>query len=424
MCIFGQTQIPKQTLNFEFFIARRIIASKEQKNNVSSPIIRIAVLAIAIGVIVMLFSVATGVGLQKKIKEKVSAFNGDIQISYYDANNSKITVSPIVKDQEFYPNFEGVPNVKKVQVYATKAGIIRTPEEFEGIILKGVDAEYDWSFFQEYILKGTIPELGDQVSNLVLVSNKTARRLGLDIGDSFHMFFVKDDPNRAPNSRKFEVAGIFDSGFEEFDETFLIGDIRHIQRMNKWDQDQVGGFELFVHDFDRLQETGYEVYHAIDPSLNAFTTAEKFPAIFEWLGLFDTNIAVIIGIMILIAGINMITALLVLILERTQMIGVLKALGNSNWSIRKIFLYNAAFLIGKGLFYGNLIGLGLLLIQKHFGLITLNPETYYVNEAPVHIGLGYILLINLGTLFLCLLMLILPSIIVTKISPVKAIKFD
>ncbi len=394
------------------------------KNNVSSPIIRISILAIAIGVIVMLFSVATGVGLQKKIKEKVSAFNGDIQISHYDANNSKITLTPVDKNQDFYPDFPGIPNVKKVQVYATKAGIIRTAEEFEGIILKGVDADFDWSFFQEYLQQGRVPEFGEKTSNQVLVSNKTAKRLRLQVGDGFHMFFVKDDPNKAPNSRKFEVAGIFDSGFEEFDQTFLLGDIRHIQRMNKWEPDQVGGFELFVHDFDLLQETGYEVYNSIDPTLNAFTTAEKFPAIFEWLGLFDTNIVVIIGIMILIAGINMITALLVLILERTQMIGVLKALGNSNWSIRKIFLYNAAFLIGKGLFYGNLIGIGLLMTQKFFGVITLNPETYYVNQAPVHLGLGQVLLINAGTLLLCLLMLLLPSVIVTKISPVKAIKFD
>ena len=200
--------------------------------------------------------------------------------------------------------------------------------------------------------------------------------------------------------------------------------MRHIQRINKWEDDQVGGFELFVHDFDRLKETGFEVYENIDPTLNAYTTEEKFPAIFEWLGLFDTNIVVIIGIMILIAGINMITALLVLILERTQMIGILKALGNDNWSIRKIFLYNAAFLIGKGLLWGNLIGIGLLLIQKYLGLITLNPETYYVNQAPVHLSIPVLIWINLGTLLLCLLMLIIPSFIVSKISPVKAIKFD
>ena len=411
-------------MNYELFIAKRIIASKEHKNSVSSPIIKISVLAIAIGIIVMLFSVATGVGLQKKIKEKISGFNGDIQISTYDTNNSKITVSPVDKNQEFYPDFPAIPNVKKVQVYATKAGIIRTPDEFEGVILKGVDTAYDWSFFNEYIVSGKKPEIDDKVSNEVLISAKTAGRLRLKTGDSFHMFFVKDDPNKAPNSRKFTVSGIFNSGFEEFDETFIIGDIKHIQRINKWEADQVGGFEIFIHDFDKLNETGFEIYNSIDPSLNAFTTAEKFPAIFEWLSLFDTNIIVIIAIMILIAGINMITALLVLILERTQMIGVLKALGNHNWSIRKIFLYNAAYLIGKGMLWGNAIGIGLLLIQKYFGLITLDPETYYVNQAPVHLSAFSLLWINLGTLILCLLMLIIPSFIVSKISPVKAIKFD
>ncbi len=411
-------------MNYELFIAKRIIASKEHKNSVSSPIIKISILAIAIGIIVMLFSVATGVGLQKKIKEKISGFNGDIQISNYDSNNSRVTVSPILKDQDFYPDFTSVPNVKKVQVYATKAGIIRTPNEFEGIVLKGVDNEYDWSFFAEYIQIGQPPILTGKISNEVLISGKTALRLSLKKGDEFHMFFVKDDPNKAPNSRKFIVSGIFDSGFEEFDEAFIIGDIRHIQRINKWKDNEVGGFELFVHDFDQLRETGFEVYEQIDPSLNAYTIEEKFPTIFEWLGLFDTNIIVIIGIMILIAGINMITALLVLILERTQMIGILKALGNNNWSIRKIFLYNAAFLIGKGLFWGNIIGIGLLLIQKHTGLISLDPETYYVNQAPVYISVPALIWINLGTLTLCVLMLIVPSFIVSKISPVKAIKFD
>ena len=385
---------------------------------------KISILAIAIGIIVMLFSVATGVGLQKKIKEKISGFNGDIQISNYDTNNSKVTVVPITKNQEFYPEFTQVPNVKRVQVYATKAGIIRTSNEFEGIILKGVDTDYDWTFFNEYLVKGVVPKINDKLTNDVLISNKTAKRLTLNVGDNFYMFFVKDNPNKAPNSRKFLVSGIYDSGFEEFDESFIIGDIKHIQKINKWKKNEVGGFEIFIDDFDDLRETGFQVYSNIDPTLNAYTIAEKFPAIFEWLRLFDINIIVIIGIMILIAGINMITALLVLILERTQMIGILKALGNNNWSIRKIFLYNAAYLIGKGIFWGNIIGLTLLLIQKYFGVITLNPETYYVKQAPVYLDFKYIIYINLGTLLLCLVMLIIPSIIVSKISPVKAIKFD
>ena len=411
-------------MNYEVFIAKRIIASKKHKNSVSSPIIKISILAIAIGLVVMLFSVATGVGLQRKIKEKISGFNGDIQISNYDRNNSKITLSPIDLDQKFYPVFANIPNVKKVQPYATKGGIIRTAKEFEGVILKGIDQNYDWSFFDEYLVDGRIPSIGAEISNEVLISEMTSNRLGLKIGDSFHMFFVKDNPNKIPNSRKFTVAGIFNSGFQEFDETYLLGDLRHIQKINKWGESKVGGFEIFTHDFNDLDKTGFEIYNSIDSTLNAYTIAEKFPAIFEWLDLFDTNIAVVIGIMILIAGINMITALLVLILERTQMIGILKALGNNNWSIQKIFLYNATYLIGRGLLWGNIVGIGLLMTQKYFGFIRLDPETYYVNQVPVYLSVEHILLINVGTLILCFIMLILPSFIVSKISPVKAIKFD
>ena len=209
-------------------------------------------MAIAIGLIVMLFSVATGVGLQRKIKEKISGFNGDIQISNYDRNNSRITVNSIDLNQEFYPEFTNIPNVKSVQPYATKGGIIRTPKEFEGVILKGVDRNYDWSFFAEYLIDGRTPTIGMEISNEVLISEMTSNRLGLKIGDTFHMFFVKDNPNKIPNSRKFTVAGIYNSGFQEFDETYLLGDIRHIQKMNKWAEGKVGGFEVFTHDFNDL----------------------------------------------------------------------------------------------------------------------------------------------------------------------------
>lgn len=416
--------LKRHQLNYELFIAKRIISAKQHKNSVSSPIIKISILAIAIGMIVMLFSIATGVGLQKKIKEKISGFNGDVQIMTYDANNSKITLNPVSLNQNFYPDFKEVPNVKKVQAYATLAGIIRTSENFEGVILKGVNSDYDWTFFKDYLVTGKIPDLKGEISNEILISAITSKKLKLKTGDSFYMFFVKDDPNKAPNARKFVVSGIFDSGFQEIDEGFIVGDMRHIQKINKWEVDQVGGFEVLLHDFDQLKQSGNDIYDNIDPKLNAFTIAEKYPAIFEWLDLFDVNIAVIIGIMILVAGINMITALLVLILERAPMVGVLKALGNNNWSIQKIFLYNAAYLIGVGLFWGNLIGLSLLFLQKKFGIITLNPENYYVTQAPVHLNFYHILWLNIGTLLLCMFMLLIPSYIVSKISPVKAIKFN
>lgn len=411
-------------MNYELFLAKRIIAAKQYKSSISSPIIKIAITAIALGIIIMLISIATGVGLQHKIKEKISGFNGHVQITNYEDNNSQITVSPVSTDQDFYPRFKNIEDIKSVQIFATKAGIIRTDSDFEGVIFKGVGSEFDWSFFNSYLTDGSILHFNDEVSNLVLISKITADRLKLKVGDNFNLFFVKDDPNNPPNVRKLTIAGIYNSGFKEFDENYVIGDIRHIQRLNKWENNEIGGFEVLINDFDELEDKGNEIYNSVPSILNAQTISEKYPAIFEWLQLFDTNIIVIIGIMILIAGINMITALLVLILERTQMIGILKALGSSNWSIRKVFLYNAAYLVAIGLFWGNLIGIGLLLIQKNSGIIQLNPESYYVSEVPVYIGIEYILILNFGTLILCLIMLLIPSYIVSKISPVKAIKFD
>ena len=411
-------------MNYELFLAKRIIAAKQYKSSISSPIIKIAITAISLGIIIMLISIATGVGLQQKIKEKISGFNGHVQITNFEDNNSQITVTPISIDQPFFPNFENVEGIKNVQVFATKAGIIRTESDFEGVIFKGVGAEFDWSFFNSYLTEGTVLTVSDKISNSVLISKTTADRLDLKVGDKFNLFFVKDDPSKPPNVRVFSVSGIYNTGFKEFDENYVMGDIKHIQRLNKWEPNEIGGFEVLLNDFDELEQKGNEIYQNISSTLNAQTISEKYPAIFEWLQLFNTNIIVIIGIMILIAGINMITALLVLILERTQMIGILKALGSSNWSIRKVFLYNAAYLITIGLFWGNLIGIGLLLIQKYGGVIQLNPESYYVSEAPVYIGIEYILLLNVGTLILCLIMLLIPSYIVSKISPTKAIKFD
>lgn len=411
-------------MNYELFIAKRIIAAKEYKSSVSSPIIKIAITAIALGIIIMMVTIATTFGLQRKIKEKISGFSGHVQIGKYIDNNSQITVNPISIHQDFYPNFTSVEGVSNVQPYAAKAGIIRTETDFEGVIFKGVSTDYNWSFFKDYLIDGSLLKLGNETSNDVLISKTTADRLGFKVGDKFTTLFIKDNPNKAPNARKFTVKGIYNSGLQEFDENYIIGDIKQVQRLNKWGKDQVGGFELLFDDFDKLKEKGEEIYSTIPSTLNAQTIAEKYPAIFDWLDVLNMNIVVILIIMILISGINMITALLVLILERTQMIGILKALGNNNWSLRKLFLYNAGYLILKGLFWGNLIGIGLLLIQKYFGIIKLNPETYYVSQAPVYLDVGYILLLNIGVLILCLLMLLIPSYIVSKISPVKAIKFD
>lgn len=416
-------------MNLEYFIAKRLITAKDHKSSISRPIIKIAVSAIAIGMVMMLISVATGIGLKKEIRNKISAFNGHIIVSNYDSNQSEETISPVSIRQDFYPKFNSVPEVTHIQAIATKTGIIRTPSTFEGVVLKGVGKDYDWKNIQSYLTQGRIPNIKGQLNNEIIISKFLANRLQLKLGDKFVTFFLKNEVNKYPNKRNFEIVGIFDSGFQEFDANYIIGDLRHIQRMNKWDADQVGAFEVFVEDFDQIENSGQRVYDAtfnkIDQakSFDSQTIVEKYYFIFEWLKMFDINIQIILIVMIFVATINMVVALLVLILERTQMIGILKALGANNWSIRKIFLYNALYLIAKGLLWGNSIGIGLLLIQKYYGIIKLNPENYYVNEAPVYIGIENIVLLNLLTIIICLLILLIPSYIITKISPIKAIRY-
>ncbi len=411
-------------LNLEYFIAKRLITARDYKSSISAPIIKIAIIAIAIGMIMMIISVATGIGLQQKIREKVAAFNGHISISNYDNNQSESTLTPIAKNQKFYPKFRSVSGVSHIQAIATKAGIIRTENTFEGIIFKGVGTDYQWSNIKEYLIAGRLPNISGQLNTEVLISQYLANRLQLKLGDAFTTFFIKENQKQLPNTRRFKVVGIFNSGFQQFDATYIIGDIRHIQRINKWTSSQIGAFEIFVQDFNQIQSIGEEVYQQTPSNLDSKTIIEKYSYIFDWLQLFDFNIVVILGVMITVATINMIVALLVLILERTKMIGILKALGANNWSMRKIFLYNAFYLILRGLFWGNCIGIGVLLIQKYSGIIQLNPENYYVNQAPVYFNLVYILALNILTIAICLLVLLIPSYIITKISPVKAIRYE
>ncbi|MEP0262689.1 FtsX-like permease family protein [Dokdonia sp.] len=411
-------------MNLEYFIAKRLNGATSYKSSASATIIKIAIIAIAIGMIAMIIAIATGLGLQYKIREKVSAFNGDILISNFDGNNSEETVNPISIHQDFYPDFESVPEVTHIQAVAARAGIIRTATDFEGVIVKGVGADYDWSRIDDYLVEGRFPEFSnDGITTDMLMSRYLANRLGFSLGDKVIVFFIDDNSNR-PRQLRLDIVGIYESAYQEFDKVYLMADIGHIRRINKWEKDEVGSFEIFVDDFDEVQEINNRVYKNSNSMLRSMTVIERNRNIFEWVKLFDFNIALIISIMIIVGGINMIVALLVLILERTRMIGILKALGSSDWSIRKIFIYNAMYLIGMGLFWGNLIGLGLIYAQKYFGIIKLNPETYYVSEAPVYMPIGYLLILNLGVFILCLLMLLIPSYIITKINPVKTIRFE
>ncbi|CAM3519794.1 ABC transporter, permease protein [Flavobacterium saliperosum S13] len=410
-------------MKLEYFIAKRLITTKNYKSSISAPIIKIAIAAIAIGMIMMIVSIATGMGLQQKIRQKISAFNGHVIISNYDDNQSEVSVEPISLNQKFYPKFKSIDGISHIQAVATKAGIIRTEKAFEGIVFKGVGKDFQWENLQEYIISGTIPNLKTNLNPEVIISQYLANRLQLKVGDKFNTYFMKEE-GKLPNLRNFKIVGTYNSGFQEFDATYILGDIRHVQRINKWQKDQVGAFEVFITDFSKIKEKGEEIYAEIPSTYNSVTIEEKYFNIFEWLKLFDFNIVVILIIMIVVATINMVVALLVLILERTQMIGILKAIGANNWTVRKIFLYNAGYLILRGLFWGNLVGISVLLVQKHFGVIKLNPENYYVTEAPVAIDVLNILVLNLGTILVCLLVLLIPSYIITKISPVKAIRFD
>ncbi len=371
----------------------------------------------------MLIAVATGAGLQYKIRDKMAGFKGHIQIVNYDANNSDVSTTAIKKNQDFYPKFKNIEGIRNVQIFANKAGILRTKTDFEGIIFKGVSTDYDWSFFKEYLVEGVVPDFNQPRTREVLLSQTIINRLQLKLNDTILATFIKTVNSKLPSNKKYIISGIYSTGFLQFDKSMMIGDIREVQKLNKWTENEVGGFEVLLDNFEEVDEKGEAVYNSISATLNSKTIVNAYPNVFDWIELFDNNVWFIIAIMILIAGINMITALLVLILERVQMIGVLKALGSNNTSIRKIFLYNATYLILKGLFWGNIIGLFIIFIQHYFKIITLNPETYYVSTMPVYISFTAILLLNIGTLILCFLMLIIPSIIITKISPSKSIKF-
>lgn len=410
-------------MNFELFIAKRIIGSKSYKSSVSAPIIKIGIAAIAIGIVVMLIAISTGLGLQKKIREKVVAFNGHIIISNYDNNASNESLRPLSINQEFYPEFRAVTDVNHIQAVVHKFTVIRTETDFEGVVVKGVGQDYNWNYLKDFLIEGELPEYTSDYNNDVVISQYLANRLEFKVGDSFQAVFG-EDINAMPRIIKYNIVGVFNSGFQDLDQTFIIGHIKHLQRINKWEGDQVGHFEVFVKDFDKLDQTAIQILQNIPSLLNATKVSTKYATIFEWIKIFDKNTYGIIGIMILVAGINMITALLVLILERTQMIGILKALGSHSWSIQKIFLFNASYLVGVGLFWGNLIGLSLLFAQQKFKLFPLDPSVYYVSEAPVYINIDYIIWLNLGTFVVCLLMLLVPSAIITKISAIKAIRFQ
>ena len=409
-------------MNFEYFLAKRIISTKSYKNSISGPIIKIGIVAIALGVIVMLISIATGLGMQYEIKNKISAFNGDISIYNFQSVNYEDSNIPLDFNEDLYNNIINTEGITKVQKIATKFGLIRTSEDFDGVFFKGVDENYDLNRIRKFLIEGDFPNISNSISNKVIVSKLLAKRLKLNVGDSFQMLFSRNSESSA--IRKFEIAGIFSSGFNELDSKYIIGDISHVQRINKWNNDQIGNLEVFIDNYENLDLLTNKIYSITPSTVNVQSIRDKYYSIFDWIKLFDKNMIAIIIIMIIVASINIITVLIVLILERTNMIGVLKSLGSTNTSLRKFFIYNSLYIVSLGLLIGNSVGLILIYLQKKYELISLDSEIYYVSSVPMHFDIYYIIGLNILTFFICFLVIILPSSLISNISPTKAVKYQ
>ena len=408
-------------MRFESFIASRIIRIRPYKNTISAPIIKISILSITLGLVMMMVSVSSGKGLQKTIQNKMSSFFGHISITNFQNNSSQSSLKPISINQDF--NNDKNPNIYHIQTVAYKSAVITTESTFEGVVFKGINKDFNYSEFSKYIVQGRLPSKTKEINNEVIISEYLSKRLSISLDEKFNTTFFKKGYS-LPNERNFKVVGIFNSGLIEFDQTYFLGDIKHVQMMNNWDLNQIGSFEIFIKDFDAISKISDELYNNTPSDLDVISIADKFPDIFNWIALFDMNIFVIIVIMILVGGINMITALLVTILEKTKLIGVLRVMGTRKDSIRYIFLSNGVFLISIGLFIGNIIGIGLIFFQKLTGYIKLNPETYYVSVVPLDLDFMNILSLNLGVLLFCLLMLIIPSYVIERISPSESLKIN
>lgn len=404
-------------LNFEHFLSVRLFRGKK---TFSRLIVRIAIAGIALGLTVMIVAVAVVAGFQQEVEEKISGFGGHIRIHALQTDNVLETVA-ILPDSAWYNAVKRLPGIQSIAPYGVKTGIVRSGTELEGIALKGVDSSYDWSFLRGRLRSGSIPNYADTANTLkVLVSSYTANLLGLKQGEKFLMYFL-EEPLR---KRKFQIAGIYNSGVQEMDKLYIIGDLRQVSRLNNWNARQVGGFELQCTSFSQMDTLTQTIYSILPEELTAVSARELYPQLFEWLELLNVNGEVIIVLMLLVAGINMISALLILILERTHTIGLLKALGSSSISIRKVFLYNAVYLICRGLLLGNLVGVGFCWIQMQYHVISLDEASYYMAYAPVLLKPWNVLWLNIGTLCSCLLLLVIPSMLVYRIHPVKAIRFQ
>ena len=416
-------------MRVELFIAKRIFkGDKKNEKNVSSPAVRIAIAGIALGLAVMIVSVCVIVGFKKEIRDKIVGFGSHIQITSSYSQTATYENLPISYSDTLVNLIMSNPQIKSIQPFITKPAIIKTDEDFQGVVLKGVNKDFDWEFFQKNMVAGKVLQPNDTTdSNQAIISKYIADKLHLKLGDRFTTYFIQE-PVRA---RRFTITGIYETNFEQYDKMYAITDINILAKLNNWDADMVSGVELMVNDFDKLDQTTQELFFALsdykdrlDNSLYPLSIKNINPIIFNWLDLLDVNVWVIIILMIIVSGFTMISGLLIIILERTNMIGILKAVGARNFSIRKVFLYLSAFLIGKGMIWGNIIGLSICFIQDKFQILKLDPITYYLSAVPIEMNFLHLILLNIGTLIVTLIMMIGPSYLVSKITPVKSIKFE
>ena len=414
-------------MSLSLFIARRIYRESDGGKQVSRPAVLIAMAGIAIGLAVMIIAVAVVIGFKSEVRNKVIGFGSHIQITNLDAANSYET-HPIIVGDSMMAALAGYPEISHVQRFSTKPGMIKTDDAFQGMVLKGVGPEFDSRFMEEYLVEGEIPVFSDSVSsNQVLISKALATKMKLKLGDKIYTYYIQDDVR----ARRLTIAGIYQTNFSEYDNLFLLTDLSLVNRLNGWQPEQVTGVELQVKDYDKLEDTTYEIAIDTDNQQDELggvyyvrSIEQLNPQIFEWLGLLDTNIWVILVLMMGVAGFTMISGLLIIIIERTNMIGILKALGADNFTIRKTFLWFSVFLIGKGMILGNAIGLAFCFLQSNYNIFKLDPDTYYMDSVPVSFNVYFFLLINIGTLLSSVFMLIGPSFLITKINPASSMRYE
>lgn len=402
----------------------------------SSPIVKIGTIGIALGVAVMIITMAVVTGFQNQITNKIITFNTHAQITDYNQNTSN-EPNPVVFSDELLSNIKANTSVKHIQPFSIKNGILKTKTENEGVILKGVSENFDWTYLKPYVVQGSVLSINkDSISKAIFISDALAKKMNIKMDQKLLIYFLtkkklvdttvvgSNYASYEPRSKDFYVKGIFNTGFSDFDKNLVYVDIKQIQKLNYWDSNQVAGYEVYFKDFNHLEKNTEALNDIVGYNYNVLSVKQIQTSIFSWLEMIDVNAIIIISLMILVAAINMISALLILILERTNMVGVLKALGMANASVRRVFFNVSIQLLAKGLLIGNIIGVGLCALQLIFKFAKLNPQIYYLDAVPINFSILHLILINAGTAIICLLMMFLPTLILNKITPIKAIRFS